>query len=397
MSRLSELIAELCPDGVEYKALGKVASFVRGKVVSKKTSVEGDVPVVSGGLEPAYYIDKSNREPRSITVAGSGVNAGYVAFWDEPIWCGDSFTVEPNSQMLDIKFVYEFLKSNEIWIQSQKEGAGIPHVRGEHLAYMKIPVPPIEVQREIVRILDSFQELDDALTAEIEAREKQYCFAQEACFTKHFGDPISSSNMVKLGTLYQVRSSQRIYQSEQSSDGVSFLRVSDLISLIDGRLVTSELHIPRERYEALRYAGDVPNADDILVTARGTLGRFYFVREEDEFYFQDGMITWLHRTESSPSKAYFSALFSNERFLEKLVSNCGQGTVKYLSIKGLSNTLVPKPAPDVLAVFDDEMQEYDEIACLLGLLRSERDARRKQFAYYRDKLLSFPEKVTVDG
>lgn len=258
-----------------------------------------------------------------------------------------------------------------------------------------ILVPPIEVQREIVRILDSFQELDDALTAEIEAREKQYRFAQEKCFVKHFGNPAPNkptADTVRLGDLYDVTSSQRIYQSEQSSCGVPFLRVSDLIAKMDGRPWESSLFITEDLYQSLIDADNVPKPGDILITARGTLGRYYFIKEDDRFYFQDGMITWMRATKDSPSHAFFSALFSNEMFLDRLIANCGQGTVKYLSIKGLSNTLVPKPDASRLEAFDSEMSQYELIARLALNLRSERDARRKQFEHYRDKLLSFPER-----
>lgn len=81
MSKLEELIQELCPDGVEYKKLNEISEMKRGTSVTKKDITEGDIPVISGGREPAYYCDTFNRDGETITVAGSGAGAGYVQYW----------------------------------------------------------------------------------------------------------------------------------------------------------------------------------------------------------------------------------------------------------------------------------------------------------------------------
>ena len=305
--------------------------------------------------------------------------------------------VRPDVEQMDSDFLAYYFRTYSVQtlaLRKYVSKSGVPRIILRNFKLIRIPVPPIEVQREIVRILDSFQELDDALTAEIEAREKQLQHARNTYFVRYFGDPASSElakTGVRLGKLYAVSSSKRIYQSEQVADGVPFLRVADLISRIDGEDVVPELYISDEKFSELQEAGYVPRPGDILVTARGTLGRYYFVRNDDRFYFQDGMITWLRQRDESPSRYFFEALFSDTRFLEKLISNCGQGTVKYLSIKGLAETMVPAPDEELMAQFDSVMNELQSLVCLLESLKLEREARRKQFAYYRDKLLAFPE------
>lgn len=417
MSRLRELIDELCPDGVEYKKLGEVGTLTKGRGLQKKDFSESGIGCIHYGqiytrlgmkaYETLTFVpeDKADGftwvERNDIVIAITSENVEDVC--KAVLWLGEDRIVTGahaavyHATAIEPVFVAYFLQSTEF--QNKKvmmvDGVKVIEMKVDQLSKVSIPVPPIEVQREIVRILDSFQELDDALTAEIEAREKQYRFAQEQCFVKHFGNPAPSkpsSDTVKLGDLYDVTSSQRIYQSEQSAGGVPFLRVSDLIAKMDGRNVEGNLFISEDMYQSLVDADHVPVLGDILVTARGTLGRYYFIDKDDKFYFQDGMITWLRMTRNSPSHAFFSALFSNERFLDRLISNCGQGTVKYLSIKGLSNALVPKPDADKLESFDNEMSEFEQIARLSSDIRAERDARRKQFEHYRDRLLSFPKK-----
>lgn len=179
MSRIDTLIAELCPDGVEYRNLYDVAHFDRGQVITAKDAVTGVVPVVAGGQKPAYYHNVSNRPAGTITVAGSGAYAGYVSMWDTPIWLSDAFSVAPNDEHeLSCAFLYQLLKLNQNWIYAKKKGSGVPHVHGADLSRLQIPVPPIEVQRKVVRYLDTFAALTDELTAklaeEAAVRRQQY-------------------------------------------------------------------------------------------------------------------------------------------------------------------------------------------------------------------------------
>ena len=171
MSRLDELIKQLCPDGVEYRALGEVAVMKRGTSITKKNVNKGSYPVVSGGKEPAYYCDRFNRQDETITVAGSG--AGYVQYWDTPIFVCDAFSVK-GTNFISTKFLYYLLTNKQETIYSTKKGGGVPHVHISDIENFRVPVPPLPVQQEIVRILDSFTELEKELEKELELRRKQY-------------------------------------------------------------------------------------------------------------------------------------------------------------------------------------------------------------------------------
>ena len=173
MSKLSELIKELCPNGVEYKMLGDIAEMQRGTPMTKKDAREGDVPVISGGREPAYYCDLSNRAGETITVAGSGAGAGYVQYWNTPIFVCDAFSVKGCANV-DTKYLYYCLSSCQDYIYSTKKGGGVPHVHISNIENMRIPLPPLKIQQEIVKILDKFTELQAELQAELDLRLKQY-------------------------------------------------------------------------------------------------------------------------------------------------------------------------------------------------------------------------------
>ena len=171
MSKLDELIKELCPNGVEYKELGEIVKSQRGKTITKELIKDGDIPVISGGQKPAYYHNESNRKGEVITVAGSGAYAGFVMYWDKPIFVSDAFSIECDKSYLNIKYIYYFLQNNQMKIYSLKKGGGVPHVYFKDMQKFLVPVPPLEVQDEIVRILDNFTALTAELTAELTARK----------------------------------------------------------------------------------------------------------------------------------------------------------------------------------------------------------------------------------
>ena len=174
MSRLADLIEELCPDGVEYKPLGEVAELKRGQSITKKSITPGDIPVIAGGRKPAYFTSSANRTGMTIVVAGSGAYAGFVSYWDQPIFVSDAFSVKVNEEILVPRFTYHWVCGKQKELYSLKSGGGVPHVYPKDVAKFKCPIPPLEVQCEIVRILDQFTTLEAELEAELEARRAQY-------------------------------------------------------------------------------------------------------------------------------------------------------------------------------------------------------------------------------
>ena len=178
MSKLQELIDRLCPNGVDFKPLGEVCEFQRGDTLSSKDAIEGDVPVMAGGQKPSCYHNVANRSGETIVVAGSGAYAGFVTYWNIPVFVSDAFTVNPSNCMLP-KYVFYFLKNNQEKIHATKKGAGVPHVHGKDIAKFLIPVPPIEVQEEIVKILDRFADY----AAELQARRLQYEYYRNLLLT----------------------------------------------------------------------------------------------------------------------------------------------------------------------------------------------------------------------
>ena len=164
--------------GYAMLPLSEIANVFRGEYITKKNEKAGNVPVILGGQEPAYYIDRVNHTGEIVAVARSGASAGFVSYWDEPIFITDGFGYEVKKEVAIPKYLYYVLKNKEIELNGMKRGAGVPHVSGKRLGEINLPVPSIKEQRRIVSILDRFDticnDLTSGLPAEIEARQKQY-------------------------------------------------------------------------------------------------------------------------------------------------------------------------------------------------------------------------------
>lgn len=185
--------------------ISDVCLVKRGTTITQKTSVTGDIPVIAGGLNPTYFHDTPNRAGNVITVSGSGASAGYVNFWDVPIFASDCSTVESNSLKIDIKFVFHYLLSKQDYIYSKlRSGAAQPHVYAKDIALMKIPLPLISEQRRIAAILDQA----DELRAKRQEALAQLDSLTQSIFIEMFGDPVTNSKAwpesTTLGEIAQI-------------------------------------------------------------------------------------------------------------------------------------------------------------------------------------------------
>ena len=178
-----------------------------------------------------------------------------------------------------------------------------------------------------------------------------------------FGDTECNNKkypVYKLCKLCTVSSSKRIYQEEQSNSGIPFLRISNLVELIETKHFESDLFIPNEKYAELLENGLVPQKGDILVTSRGTLGKCYIIQDKDKFYFQDGMISWLYALDKCISSLYLSLLFDT-RDIKRQISNLQSGsTIAYLSISMLKNLDIVVPPMELQNQFADFVTQTDK-------------------------------------
>lgn len=152
--------------------LSDVAEIKKGNTITKEKSVDGGIPVIAGGKRPAYYHNISNREGNVITVSASGANAGFINYFDKPIFASDCNTIQSKDEKkIPTKLIYSFLKSIQEEVYNLQRGQAQPHVYGEDLEKMKIPLPPLEIQERIVKEIEVLEQEEVKAKEDIEKYE----------------------------------------------------------------------------------------------------------------------------------------------------------------------------------------------------------------------------------
>ena len=239
--------------------------------------------------------------------------------------------LHPDKSICHERYLMYALRGKRSYIESRSKGVAQKGIYLGEVSEIDLPIPCIGDQLEITDNLDKASSI-------IRLRKEELVKLDDlikARFVEMFGDPEYNGKVwpvKKLKDLCNIGSSKRIYQEEQTSDGIPFWRISDLVTKMDTGNVESSLYIPESRYEELRAQGLVPDSGDILVTSRGTLGRCYIISPEDRFYFQDGMISWLGQYKNEITPLYIKYLFDMPGFKKQIDSMQAGSTVAYLSI-----------------------------------------------------------------
>lgn len=168
-------IVDGVPEGWEKANLGTLVEFKRGKTITKKEAVEGNIPVVAGGLEPAYYCNKSNTSERVITISASGANAGYTKMYFEEVWASDCSFAD-NSMTPYLHFIFCFLRDNKTTIDNMQKGSAQPHVYAKDINAMELCLPETSIlqtfEEKVSKCFDTISSLIFQIRLLTEARDR---------------------------------------------------------------------------------------------------------------------------------------------------------------------------------------------------------------------------------
>ena len=163
---MEESAVGLIPSGWQVEHLGDLVTPKKGKTITKATCVDGEVPVVAGGLLPAYFHNTANALQPVITVSASGANAGYVRLYLKDIWASDCSYI--NSEITKtVHFWYLFLSRNQELIYGMQQGAAQPHIYPSDLMRLKLSFP------NSIDLVMKFEETVTPLFLEIGELERQ--------------------------------------------------------------------------------------------------------------------------------------------------------------------------------------------------------------------------------
>ena len=379
MSNLEELIERLCPDGVEYKYLADVVTIKRGvRLIKKELKDNAKYPVYQNSLIPLGYYDDYNCEANKTMIITAGA-AGDIVYSNTKFWAADDCFYFICNRYLDDKFLYYVLMSQQREIYSKVRKASIPRLPRIVIEKIKLPVPPLEVQREIVRILDNFTFLTTELAAELAARQKQYEYYRDLLLTFKPNE----------STILNERTNEL-----ELSGAIRWMKLGDTCVLKAGKAISAAEISPNvnDDYIYPCYGGNglrgyVTNynqdGEHPIVGRQGALcGNVCYAC--NKFYATE------HAIVVSPSALY------NEKFLYYLLDFARleqyktAGAQPGLSVARLEKVVLPVPPLEVQKRIVDILDRFDALCNDISSgLPAEIEARQKQYEYYRDKLLTF--------
>ncbi|MGD0584461.1 MAG: restriction endonuclease subunit S [Oryzomonas sp.] len=384
MNRIDELITELCPEGVEFMGLGDIAEFKRGTQLKINDLVPGPYPVVTASRSENVSHFQWNYDPESVTVTSHGAYAGHVNFWETPIWLANNvFLLLPSSVILP-RYLYFFLKNNERSLRSTSQGGGVPYINVRDIAPFRIPVPPLEVQREIVKVLDTFTKLEAELEAELEARRRQYQYYRDTLLA--FGDQdVRWATMAEVGVFFRGR---RFTKNDFNAEGVACIHYGDIYTQYGTAATETVSRVRSNMVSTLRFA----KPGDLVIAGVGEtvedVGKAVAWLGNGDAAIHDDCFAFRHSLNPKFVSYYFqTAAFHAEK--NKFVA---RAKVKRLSSESLGKLTIPVPPLDeqerIVAILDKLDTLVNDLSIGLPAVIK---ARRQQYEHYRDRLLCFRE------
>ena len=389
MNRLDELIQRLCPDGVEYEALENICEIKRGiRVVKSQLNQSGKYPVYQNSLTPLGFFEQTNAPANTtfIIVAGAAGEIGYSIcdFWA----ADDCFYFLPTS-ILSSRYLYHFLLMKQPYLFSKVRKASIPRLARSAIEKLKIPFPPLEVQREIVRILDQFTELTVELTAQLTAelteRKKQYKYYRDELFAFD-GEAIEKPLEAEFPSIRNgfVGTITSFFSDEEH--GIRYLEGRDIhngiISDDKAVYVTKDFHNKHLKTQL--------QPDDIVVVQSGHVGECAVVG--DKYAGANCHALIVMSNGGNCDSKYVAYYLQSSEGKRKLASITTGGTVKHILASKIKKLIVPFPSIEEQHRIISILDRFDALCNdLTSGLPAEIEARRKQYEHYRDKLLTFQE------
>ena len=406
MTKLEELIAKLCPDGVEYKTLTELFDTKNGYTPSKSKEeywTNGTVPWFrmedireNGGIlsKAIQYVSESAIKgslfPADSIIVATSATIGQHALNKVPSLANQRFTYlvlkDEFKEQIDIMFIYYCCFKLDEYCKECLNQGNFASVDMKKFLKFKFPVPPLEVQREIVRILDNFTFLSAELAAELAARQKQYEYYKEYLFENH----ISDVEWKRLDELFPfirngfVGTIKSFFTNE--IDGIRYLEGTNIH---DGVISDNEiLYVTKEFHE--KHIKNQLKADDILMVQSGHIGECAVVGKKYEGANCHALIIMSNGGECLSK--YYVYYFHTLKGFKSLTPAITGGTIKHVLAGKVGKIKVPVPPLEVQQRIVDILDRFDTLCNdISNGLPAEIKLLKKQYEYFRDKLLTFKE------
>ena len=370
------------PEGWEWCRLGDLlinrdgerkplSSSVRSKQIKKKYDYYGATGVID-------KVDNYIFDEKLLLVGEDGANLlskvkPNAFFAEGKYWVNNHAHIldATNKNLLD----YVIIVINTISLDNYITGTAQPKLSQENLNKIPIPLPPLTEQHRIAQkveqllaIVDTIEQLQEELKALVKQTKNQvlnYAIAGKLTYQdpndepaeellKRIGKTTTTAAdtpyeklpkgwaWCKLGDIFDIKSSKRVLQSDWKDEGVPFYRAREIVKLSEKRLTDNDLFISKDLYMELKSTYGVPQKGDVLVSAVGTIGKSYVVKEGDVFYYKDASVLCLHNINKINTN-YISLILNTEFIQKQMYENSKGTTVDTITIQKAKEYIIPLP------------------------------------------------------
>ena len=405
MSKLDDLIQKLCPDGVEYKKLGEIATVLRGaspRPIKKYITDDpdgvnwikiGDVPAGSKYITKSEEkITKEGAEKSRYVRRGDFILSNSMSFGRPYILAIDGcihdgwLSIANFEDVFISDYLYYLLSSTAVQQEMKKRasfGGAVQNLNADIVKALDLPIPPLDVQREIVRILDNFTNLTAELTAELTARKTQYGYYRDKLLTPK--DDVVVETLGNICRFVRGPFGGALKKEIFKPTGYAVYEQQHAIY----RKLEFRYYIDKQKYEELKRFAVHPG--EMIVSCSGTIGKTFVIPENAP----EGVINQalLKLTPTSRINVFYLQYFFDNTISKIMNGVARGGAIKNVpSVEELKAIKIPIPTLEVQQRLVEVLDNFEKICSDLNIgLPAEIEARQKQYEYYRDKLLTFAE------
>lgn len=383
---IDRLVAELCPDGVDFYTIDELITLDFGTRITKSKDAGTIYPVYGGG-GISFRTDNYNREDKYV-VSRFAMSEKCVRYVSGKFWMLDSgftYSVKDES-LLSYKYISYWLLNAQQKIYACASQSAQRNLKTAEFKRFEVPVPPMEIQEAIVEILDKFTHLEAELEAELEARTLQYEYYRNSVLNS-FSEPA-----VKFYPIEELFTTRNGYTPSKSNSSywengtVPWFRMEDIRE--NGRVLSASLQSVNE--SALKKGGMFP-AGSIIVATSATIGEHALINVD---FLCNQRFTVLIPKEEFKSLLLPKFLYYYSFVLDRwCLANTTQSSFASVDMKRFKKFKFPLPSLEEQQRIVDILDRFDALTTSLSEgLPAELAARRSQYEYYRDQLLSFPRK-----
>ena len=376
-SKAKKLIEMIQTAPVEWKLLGEIVPISRGKrLVRSQLKDNGQYPVYQNSLQPLGFYDDQNCRAYMTFVIAAGA-AGEIGFSDIEFWAADDcYYFDCPQEILHDKFLYYFLLSERHQLTSQIRKASVPRLGRVSIEKIKIPIPSLETQQKIVKILDKFTELEamleTALEAELALRKRQYQYYRN--FLLDFDNQIGGG----IADGYQCRLKDVVWKT--LGEVVNIKNGKDWKNLSSGDIPVYGSGGVMGYVDTFAY--DKPS---VLIPRKGSITNIFYV----DFPFWNVDTIYYTEIDTSKLKPKFFYYFMRTIDLMALDTGSGRPSLTQTILNKIKIPIPPLPEQEKITAILDK---FDILTHSISEgLPHEIALRRKQYEYYREQLLAFPK------